>query len=133
MTERIAQQATGEAQRRPAMREPLSDEAIESVAAWLRVIAEPTRIRLMEALNAGAASVQGLAARVGASRQNVSKHLNVLYQAGIVRRRKVKNHVHYELVDWTGTWLIEQVGMSVTAEHEGREATARRLRNCATA
>jgi hypothetical protein len=40
-----------ETRRRPALRRPLTDEAIEVIAARLRVIAEPTRIRLMELLN----------------------------------------------------------------------------------
>jgi DNA-binding transcriptional ArsR family regulator len=99
-----------------ASRPPLSQEAIESVATWLRVIAEPTRIRLMEILNAGSSSVQGLASQLGTSRPNVSKHLAVLHQAGIVRRRKVGNHALYELADWSGWWMVEQASTTVTAE-----------------
>src|SRR4051812_15533590 len=63
--------------RPPASRQPLSPEAIESVSSWLRVIADPTRIRLMEILNAGSGSVQGLACQLGTSRPNVSKDLGV--------------------------------------------------------
>lgn len=98
----------------PAARQPLSQEAIDSVAAWLRVIADPTRIRLMEILNAGSCSVQGLACRLGTSRPNVSKHLGVLRQAGIVRRRKVGSHALYELVDWSGWWMVEQASATIT-------------------
>lgn len=107
---------------RQAARQPLSDEAIEAVADWLRVVAEPTRIRLMEILNAGSSNVQGLAAQLRTSRPNISKHLAVLHQAGIVRRRKAGNHTLYELADWSGCWLIEQVGGSVTAELETQES-----------
>ena len=103
-----------------ASRQPLSPEAIESVAAWLRVIAEPTRIRLMEILNAESSSVQGLASQLGTSRPNISKHLSVLHQAGIVRRRKVGNHTLYELVDWSGWWMVEQASTTVTAEAGAR-------------
>jgi DNA-binding transcriptional ArsR family regulator len=103
-----------------ASRQPLSPDAIESVAAWLRVIAEPTRIRLMEILNAGSSSVQGLASQLGTSRPNISKHLGVLHQAGIVRRRKVGNHTLYELVDWSGWWMVEQASTTVTAEAGAR-------------
>jgi DNA-binding transcriptional ArsR family regulator len=42
--------------------------------------------------------------------QNVSKHLAVLYQAGMVSRRKQGPSVRYALVDWTGWWLVEQMG-----------------------
>ena len=55
--------------------------------------------------------------------QNVSKHLRLLHQAGIVARRKEGNRARYELVDWTGYWLIRQVSESVAARlDELREA-----------
>lgn len=69
----------------------------------------------MEFLNVGEASVQGLAAQLGTSHQNASQHLGVLHQAGIVRRRKVKRSTHYELVDWSGFWLLRQAGLSAAA------------------
>jgi DNA-binding transcriptional ArsR family regulator len=89
-------------------RPPLADEAIESVASWLRVIAEPTRIRLIEILNGGGASVQGLASQLGTTRQNVSQHLGVMRRAGIVHRRRTGNWVLYELIDFSGWWMVEQ-------------------------
>ena len=91
-------------------------EAIEVIAARLRVIADPTRIRLMELLNEGEATVQELTDRVMTTHQNVSKHLAVLYQAGMVSRRKQGPSVRYALVDWTGWWLVEQMGASVAAQ-----------------
>jgi len=99
-----------------ALRRPLSDEAIELIAARLRVIAEPTRIRLMRLLNDGDATVQELTDRLATTQQNVSKHLGVLYQAGMVSRRKEGTSVRYSLVDWTGWWLIEQIATSVLAQ-----------------
>lgn len=70
-------------------------------------------MRLIDLLNEGSMSVQALAAAVGASTQNVSRHLMTLHRAGIVGRRKDGTWVHYELVDWTGWWLIQQVGSSI--------------------
>lgn len=128
MSDRVEHKKVSEVGHSP--REPLSEEAVESVAAWLRVIAEPMRIRLMEILNAGSSSVQGLSSRLGTSRQNVSKHLCVLHRAGIVRRRKAGNHTLYELADFSGWWMIEQAGRSVSAELDDRRSA---LRNYATA
>ena len=128
MSDRVEHKAGGGAGQSP--REPLSEEAVESVAAWLRVIAEPTRIRLMEILNGGGSSVQGLAARVGMSHQNVSTHLKVLYQAGIVKRRKIQRRTHYELADWAGWWMVEQAALTVTEEGDGQDP---QTRNCAIA
>jgi DNA-binding transcriptional ArsR family regulator len=87
------------------LRRPLSDEAIELIAARLRVFAEPTRIRLIGLLDQGDATVQELTDRLATTHQNVSKHLGVLYQAGMVSRRKEGTSVRYGLVDWTGRWL----------------------------
>lgn len=72
----------------------------------------------MEILDEGPASVGALAARVAARQQTVSWHLGVLHQAGIVSRRKSGAWVEYELVDWTGWWLVEQVATAV-AEQSG--------------
>ena len=96
-------------------RASLPDEAVELIALRLRVIAEPTRIRILELLNAGDASVQELTDRLDTTHQNVSKHLAVLYQAGMLSRRRDGTRVHYSLVDWTGWWLVEQIGASLTA------------------
>jgi DNA-binding transcriptional ArsR family regulator len=104
-----------EARREGSRRASLSDEVIESVASWLNVIAEPSRIRLIESLNRGGATAQGLAAQLRMSRQNVCRHLGVLHQAGIVKRRRVKNRVEYELIDWSGWWMIEQATASIAA------------------
>lgn len=93
---------------RPSQLE-LSDSSAERISEWLRAIAEPTRMRLIGLLNEGSMSVQALAAQLDASTQNVSRHLMTLHRAGIVGRRKDGTWVHYELVDWTGWWLIQQV------------------------
>jgi DNA-binding transcriptional ArsR family regulator len=76
------------------------------------------RIRLIEILKTGSSSVQGLAAQLRTSRPNVSKHLAVLHQAGLVEGHKVGNHTLYELVDWSGCWLIEQVATGVTPDSQ---------------
>jgi DNA-binding transcriptional ArsR family regulator len=99
-------------------RQPLSDEDIELIAARLRVVAEPTRIRLMELLNAEDFSVQELTDRLATTQQNVSRHLGILFQAGIVSRKKEGNVARYSLVDWTGWWLVEQIGTSVAGHLE---------------
>lgn len=86
------------------------------MALRLRVFAEPTRIRLLGLLDEGDATVQELTDRLMTTHQNVSKHLALLHQAGVVSRRKEGNAVRYALVDWTGWWLVEQVGSSVAAQ-----------------
>jgi DNA-binding transcriptional ArsR family regulator len=92
---------------------PIPEPLVEVIAERLRVIAEPMRIRLLDRLRAGEATVQALADATGASQQNVSKHLGVLLRAGVVGRRKEGTFVHYRIVDEGVFGLCEQVCGSV--------------------
>lgn len=88
----------------------MTAENIESVVAMLRVLADPNRLRLMQVLNErGTATVSALAACLPITQQSVSKQLAILHQAGVVARRRDGVWVHYELVDFAGWWLIEQL------------------------
>lgn len=71
------------------------------------------RIRLLDRLRDGEATVSDLAEALSASQQNVSKHLGVLADVGIVGRRKDGNHVHYRIVDEGVFTLCDQVCGSV--------------------
>ena len=106
------------AARRPGEqhRRRLSEQAVELVAFRCRLFGEPTRIRLLELLNDGEASVQQLTDCLQTTHANVSKHLSLLHQAGIVSRRKDGPSVRYALVDWTGWWLVEQVAASIAGQ-----------------
>jgi DNA-binding transcriptional ArsR family regulator len=87
----------------------LPDDLAELIARRFRVISDPTRIRLLDRLRDGEQTVNDLAGRLGAGQQNVSKHLGVLADAGILGRRKDGNHVYYRIVDDGVLGLCEQV------------------------
>ena len=91
------------------MPRPLPAPLIEVIAERFRVIGEPMRIRLLDALRDGEATVGELTGRLGASQQNVSKHLGVLHQAGIVSREKQGTSVLYSIADDSVFDLCEQV------------------------
>lgn len=98
----------------------MPEKTVEMVAAMLKVLSEPTRIRLIEVLNdRGAATVSALTACVAVSQPGVSKQLSVLHQAGIVRRRRQGVHVYYELVDFTCSWLVQQLASGLTTSSAG--------------
>ena len=67
------------------------------------------RIRILDRLRDGEASVQELTEVLGTSQQNVSKHLGVLFDAGIVGRRKRSTQTLYFVADETVLGLCEQV------------------------
>jgi DNA-binding transcriptional ArsR family regulator len=95
---------------------PLPDDLVELIARRFRVIGEPARIRLLDHLRDGEQSVNALADRVNAGQQNVSKHLNVLADAGILAKRRDGNRVYYRIVDDRVLGLCEQVCGSL--EHQ---------------
>ena len=76
---------------------PLADPLADVIAQRFRVLAEPTRIKLLDRLREGDATVSQLQAALGASQQNVSKHLGILDSAGMVARAKDGNHVRYSI------------------------------------
>ncbi len=92
-----------------ALPHPLPDDLVELIARRFRVLGEPMRIRLLDQLRAGEATVGELSEALQASQQNVSKHLAVLSDAGILGRRKERNHVYYRIVDEGVFTLCEDV------------------------
>jgi DNA-binding transcriptional ArsR family regulator len=88
---------------------PLPAPLIERIAERFRVLGEPMRIRLLDALRDGEATVRELEELTGASQQNVSKHLGVLLRAGIVARRKRGNFAVYSIADPMVFSLCEEV------------------------
>ena len=88
---------------------PLPDDLVELIARRFRVIGEPMRIRLLDRLREGEATVGELSEALDASQQNVSKHLAVLAEVGILGRRKQGNHVYYRVVDEGVFALCEDV------------------------
>jgi DNA-binding transcriptional ArsR family regulator len=92
---------------------PLPDDLVQLIARRFRAIGEPMRIRLLDQLRDGEATVGELSEATSASQQNVSKHLAVLADAGILGRRKEGNRVYYRIVDEGVFALCEQVCGSV--------------------
>src|SRR6266487_2811004 len=92
---------------------PLPDDLVELIARRFRVLGEPMRIKLLDRLRESEASVNELADALGASQQNVSKHLTVLAEVGILGRRKDGTHVYYRIIDEGVFALCEQVCGSV--------------------
>ena len=92
-----------------ALPHPIPADLAQLVARRFRLLAEPMRIRLLDRLRDGEATVGELASALETSQQNVSKHLAVLAEAGILGRRKEGNHVYYVIVDESVFALCEQI------------------------
>ena len=88
---------------------PLPEDLAELIARRFRAFSDPLRVRILDLLRDRELSVSVLAERLDASQQNVSKHLAVLTDSGILARRKQGNHVYYGIADEGVFALCEQV------------------------
>jgi ArsR family transcriptional regulator len=98
------------------MRRPkreLSDTAFHMIANRFKVLAEPMRLKILHALWDGERTVGDLVAATAALQANISKHLGVLQQAGLVSRRKAGVNVYYRICDETVFELCEVVCASL--------------------
>jgi ArsR family transcriptional regulator len=77
----------------------MSDDALELVAARFRVLGDASRLRLLNLLMQGHASVQELVAASGLSQTNVSRHLGLLRRDGLVARTRVGSRAVYRISD----------------------------------
>ncbi len=86
------------------------------------MLSDPTRIKLLDNLRDREATVQELTTAVGSTQQNVSKHLGLLLDAGIVGRRRDRGSTRYRVVD-AGIWqLCEDVCGAVERQLESLRA-----------
>lgn len=77
----------------------LSPRALELVAARFKVMSEPLRLQILQELEGGEMSVMEIAEAVESSQPNVSKHLKVLQDAGLIVRRQEGNTVYCSIAD----------------------------------
>ena len=81
------------------MRRRLEPETLEAVADRFKVLAEPARLSILNALRAGPSSVTTLIDETGLNQANLSKHLQLLYTHGFVHRERSRSWVYYSLAD----------------------------------
>lgn len=82
------------------------DEAVKAAAASLRLVADPTRMKILWALAQGESSVSCLAELSGASPTAVSQHLAKLRLAGLVTDRRQGRFIYYSVADDHVTRLL---------------------------
>lgn len=94
---------------------PMSDRALELVAHRFKLLSEPTRLRLLQLLMQGEKSVNELVSATNTTQANVSKHLGILADGGLVARRKVGVSTYYSIADPNLITLCDLVCHSLQA------------------
>jgi ArsR family transcriptional regulator len=96
----------------------MSPEALQLVAARFKVLSDPMRLRILQTLEDGETSVSAIAEAVESTQPNVSKHLKILQDAGLVARRQEGNTVYYSIADESVFQLCEVVCSSLQERFE---------------
>jgi len=79
---------------------PVPQEVVQQVAEYFSILSEPMRLRILNLLRDGEKCVQDLVEVTETSQANVSKHLKVMLQAGILSRRSEGTSAYYKVEDF---------------------------------
>jgi len=96
----------------------LPPEALEQVAAYFQVLAEPTRLRILNLLRRGEHNVGELAQACGYTAANISRHLSLMTKQGIVAREGRGTSVYYRLTDESVDALCDLVCSNIARRLE---------------
>jgi DNA-binding transcriptional ArsR family regulator len=84
-------------------------EVFEEVSHYFFLLSEPTRLKILYALCDGEQPVGTIVKQIEANQANVSRQLNMLYQAKILQRRKDGAQVYYRIEDENAIQLCRVV------------------------
>ena len=82
------------------------DEDIQQAARAVKAIAHPLRLKILCILGDQEVSVQDIVEQVGTSQSNISQHLSILRDKGVLTTRKDANRVFYRIGDLRTLKLI---------------------------
>ena len=92
----------------------MTDRELEQIALHFRLLGEPMRLKILQAVCKEPRTVNGIVAAVGATQANVSKHLALLAVAGILTREKAGQCVYYGMKDQLTVKMCELVRSQLT-------------------
>ena len=87
----------------------LTTEELDRIAGRFKVLGEPMRLRILQAVCKEPRNVTDIVAAVGSTQANVSKHLALLTAGGVLARRKNGQCVYYAVKDKLAVKLCELV------------------------
>ncbi len=85
------------------------EDDIQHAARCLKAMSHPLRLKILCILGRGAASVQEIVDQVGTTQSNVSQHLAILREKGLLAFDKDANRVFYRIDDPNTLQLIEKI------------------------
>lgn len=96
-----------------------SDAVFELAAEVFRVMSAPMRLKIISALCHGEKNVGELLAEIPTTQPNMSQHLNTLYKAGVLGRRREGVQIYYRIINERVVTLCRAVCTQIAIETEG--------------
>jgi DNA-binding transcriptional ArsR family regulator len=93
-------------------------EVFDSVARYFSVLGEPTRLRILHALCRDEKCVNDIIKVTGLAQANVSRHLGLMYQAGMLSRRREGTQIFYRVADPVYVELCRTVSTQIVGRAE---------------
>jgi DNA-binding transcriptional ArsR family regulator len=90
-------------------------QVFESVARYFGVLGEPTRLRILHAICQEEKCVNDIIKATGMAQANVSRHLGLMYQAGLLSRRREGTQIFYRVADQMFVELCRSVTVQVVS------------------
>ena len=106
-------------------------EVFESVARYFSVLGEPTRLRILYALCHDEKCVNEIIRATSLAQANASRHLGLMYQAGMLTRRREGTQVFYKVADPMYIELCRTVSSLVAERADGSEKSRKNFKHFA--
>ena len=103
------------------------NKVFENVAEYFGLLSEPTRLKILHCLCRGEKPVNEVVEALGLTQANTSRHLNLLYRAGVVDRRRSGSQVFYRIVDPNFVDLCRTVCVTVASRTSAMPAGSESL------
>jgi len=109
----------------------LDESALSHVAAYFRALSEPNRLRILNTLRDGEKNVSQITQLTGCGQANISKHLALLFEAGLVLRETQGTATYYRIADQATFDLCDivcgNVAKIVARQHDSTAALRAQL------
>mgnify|MGYP006174199913 CR=1 FL=1 len=84
---------------KPAAESSEPDEVFESAAEVFRVMSAPMRLKIISSLCVAEKNVSELLSQIPTTQPNMSQHLNTLYKAGVLAKRRDGVQIYYRIAN----------------------------------
>ncbi len=108
--------------------DPELDRLFEIVSGYFALLSEPTRLKILNAICDGELSVSDIVERVDSTQTNVSRHLNLMYGKGVLKRRREGSLTFYSIADRNVVALCRTACVQMASQLDVKSVSNRALK-----